>query len=108
MLIDFQMLFVRQFQESAMFAIGASERMGRIIRTVHLRVRQFLIQITLGQFHRIHRTKFYIEHFFTNRAGHQVYDQLGYVDGTIMVLSDFSYYISTLHCSIKIKRDVTE
>lgn len=70
-----------------MLAIGASERMGRIIRTVHLRVRQFLIQITLGQFHRIHRTEFYIEHFFTNRAGHQVYDQLGYVDGTVMVLS---------------------
>lgn len=66
MLVNFKMLLVRQFQISAVLAIGASERVGRVVRTVHLRIGQLFIQIPLGHLYRVHRTEFQIKDFFAH------------------------------------------
>ena len=85
-----EVCLVRQFQEGPVLAIGTSERIRRIVRTVHLRGGEFFIQVAFGHLDGVHRLQIQGKILFPDRSGHHVHHLLGNFHRAVVILADFA------------------
>ena len=83
-----------------MFPIRSSKRIWGVVWSIHLRNSKFLFQIPTGHLDCIHRLQIQSEHIFLYRSAYQFDDQLCNIDGTVMVLPNFTDNICLSHIYI--------